>query len=160
VLAFAAGCGSSSTPAGTLADYASGRWSCRLPVPGAPGGVLKPTAVVTATSATSGRVELDLPWLADLSNGMPGGEIPSKFGGRWALRSSELVVTWDDKSLGTLQAQPIALDTKQFKTRSGVAASHPKWSQVSVHRQARSVSFDFTLVPGAGPRAQLTCTKA
>jgi len=83
-----------------------------------------------------------------------------KFGGQWALHSGRLVVTWEGKTQGTLHAQPIALDTTQFKTRSGVAASHPQWSQVTVHRQARSVSFDFNLVPGVGPRAQLTCSKA
>jgi hypothetical protein len=158
VLAFVAGCGSSSTTAATLADYAAGHWTCKLAASVASGGALQPTplkasAVVTATSATDGRVAINIsPSLA------PGA--PTKFGGQWALRSGQLAVTWDDKTQGTMHAQPIALNTTQFKTKSGTPESHPQWSQVTVHRQSRSVSFAFNMVPGVTSPAQLTCSKA
>jgi hypothetical protein len=159
VVALAA-CGSSSTKAETLADYAAGHWTCKLVASNGSGAGLQPTAsqasaVVTATSATSGRVALTV-------SGIPGilpGATPTKFGGQWALRSDQLSVMWDDKTQGTMQAAPIALNTTRFRTRSGTPDSHPQWSQVIVHRQSRSVSFDFNLVPGITSPAQLTCSK-
>ena len=161
VCAFAAGCGSSSTSGGTLADYAAGHWTCKLAAPNGSGTGLqltesKATAVVTATSATSGRVALTISGIPSILPGLT----PTKFGGQWALRSNQLVVTWDDKTQGTMQAEPIALNTTHFKTKSGSPESHPQWSQVTVHRQSRSVSFDFNMVPGVVSPAQLTCSKA
>jgi hypothetical protein len=161
VLVFFAGCASSSTKAATLADYAAGRWTCKLAASGASGGALQPTdlkasAVVTATSATNGRVAITISGLPGIA---PGAPAPTKFGGQWALRSKQLAVTWDDKTQGTMQAEPIALNTTHFKTKSGAPESHPKWSQVTVHRQSRSVSFDFNMVPGVASPAQLTCSK-
>lgn len=160
-LAFAAGCGSSSTSAGTLADYAAGHWTCKLSASNGSGAGLQPTAstasaVVTATSATSGRVALTISGIPSI---LPGGT-PTKFGGQWALRSNQLVVTLDDKTQGTMQAEPIALNTAHFKTKSGVPESHPQWSQVTVRRQSRSVSFGFNMVPDVASPAQLACRKA
>jgi hypothetical protein len=168
VLAFAAGCGSSSTKAQTLADYAAGHWACKLAasVPSGAGvqpASLKATAEVTATSATSGRVAITISTgLPTIGPGLtpPGLLPPTKFSGQWALRSNQLAVTWDDKTLGTMQADPIALNTTSFRTRSGVPESHPQWSQVTVHRQSRSVSFGFNMVPHLASPATLTCSKA
>jgi hypothetical protein len=166
VLAFVAGCGSSSTKAQTLADYAAGRWNCSIKAAAtnAAGSVqslfpadLKPSAVVTATSATSGRVVITITGIPAAESG---GKTTQTYGGQWALHSSQLVVKWDDKTQGTMQAEPIALTTTHFRTKSGTADSHPQWSQVTVHRQSRSVSFAFNIVPGLASPAQLTCSKA
>lgn len=165
VVALAA-CGSSSTKAQTLADYAAGRWTCKLTTTSdasgsaaqqgiLPPGGLRPSAVVTATSATSGRVVVTIAGLPSIAP-----KSSTKFGGQWALQSDHLMVTWDDKTQGTMQAAPISLNTTKFETESGTPESHPQWSEVKVHRQSRSVSFDFNLVPGITWPAQLTCSKA
>jgi hypothetical protein len=154
-MVFVAACGSSSSGPATLEDYASGRWSCTFRVHGAPGAVppYMVTAVVSATSAPGGRVQLDDVVPAALA----GRAIPSKMSGAWSLRNGQLVVTWDDKSEGTVHAEPISLGTKQFKIRGDNPIQPGQWATVNVDRQARSVSFAIAM-PGLGS-GKIACAK-
>jgi hypothetical protein len=152
----AAACGSTSTSIPSLADYAAGRWACVLtakggPVPAPP---VKVGATVSAASATSGTVQISLP---SIPISLPGSVSPRVLKGRWQLRSGTLLVTWDDPSMGTTTARPIALDTTRFNIKDEVPQQPGQWAEVKVNRQARSVTFAFPTGPAPG---QLTCTKA
>ena len=153
---FVAACGSSSSGPATLADYASGRWSCTFQIQGAPVAVppFKINAIVSATSASSGRVEMtDV-----VPAGFAGGKAtPTKMNGAWSLRNGQLVVKWDDKSEGTARAEPISLDTKQFKIRGDNPVQPGQWTTVNVDRQTRSVNFAFAM-PGIGS-GKIACAK-
>src|SRR5262245_29275557 len=82
-------CGSTSGTAVTLASYASGRWACSLPLvsPLAGRETLEATGNVTTTSATTGRVTIDIETPI-----VPGAPKSPPYAGAWSLHSGELVV--------------------------------------------------------------------
>lgn len=152
---FVAACGSSSTASATLAGYASGHWACSETFQGGLGAgpFIKLNAIVSVTSASSGRVQLDVV--------VPAGATPSpsdKMSGAWTLRNDQLLLKWDDKSQGTATANPVSLATKQFKIRGDTPLQRGDWIEVNVNRQVRSVTFTSPL-PGA-VSGKITCTKA
>ena len=148
----AAACASASGSVVTLSSYAAGKWACTMKATG--GGhtfTLKPKAVVTATSTTTGAVTITIP----SSPPFPA----EKVSGQWKLGGSELTVTWSDPDQGTTQAKPISLGAKQFKIRSAPPRGRA-WSKVTVDRKSRSVTFGFPTVPGGPSDGTMTCTKA
>jgi hypothetical protein len=148
----AAACGTASGSVLTLASYAAGSWGCSATIrQGGQSETVKPSAVVKTTSATTGPVTITIRFA-----GVPGAY---KYSGQWSLQSGELDVKWDKHALGTAQAKPISLDTKQFKIRSG-RPGEAKWSKVTVDRKSRSVTFGFPLEPGGPPDQSMTCRKA
>jgi hypothetical protein len=152
LVGIAAACGTASASSVTLSSYAAGNWKCAAKF--SAGGhtfTLKPSAVVTATSATTGAVEIRIPY---------GPPIPTqKLSGQWSLGGSELMVQWSKRDEGTAQAKPITLQTKEFRIRSGTPAN-AKWSKVTVNRKARSVTFGFPIEPVGQPNQTMTCRKA
>jgi hypothetical protein len=152
----ASACATSAGASGSLASYAAGRWQCRMVISGAPIPIppLKVVATVTAASATDGRVQMTLPSQAVAATGAQQGQMS----GAWQLRGGKLLVSWDNKAEGTVTAQPVALETKQFKIRGDNPQQPGQWLHVSVNRQARTVAFAVT-TPGPGA-LHLTCAKA
>jgi hypothetical protein len=152
LVALAAACGTASASVATLASYAAGSWACSSTIhEGGQTETVKPAAVVEARSATTGTVSITMRFAG----------VPGKFtyAGAWALHGTELDVKWDKRSMGTAEAKPISLDTKQFRIRSGPRGS-AQWSKVTVDRKARSVTFGFPLEPGGSPDQTMTCRKA
>lgn len=148
-----AACSSSDSGPPTLADYASGHWSCQFTATQPDYGA-RIDAIVSSQSATRGRVRLAFP----ITGGSP--SAVRKQTGQWSLRGGHLVVKWDGTSMGPVNAQPVSLDTKQFRIRGDTSdpVRRGRWVTVNVDRQTRSATFAFTMPDTGGP-GTLTCRK-
>lgn len=148
----AAACGTASASVVTLASYAAGTWNCSTTIhAGGQSITLKPNAVVTESSSTTGAVTITIQY--------PQAPKPYKLSGAWKLSGTDLAVQWSKRNLGAAEAKPIALNTKQFRIKSGKGAN-AKWSTVTADRKSRSVTFGFPLEPGGSPNQKMTCRKA
>jgi len=130
----------------SLAAYAAGEWTCGLEVVDEPDlEIPSPyvSATVTAFTDTSGRVEFTFPWLALLSVEEVDDFEIDLYEGEWRLEDGELSVKWDDESLGTVDADPISLDSERFKIRGGTAEEDPQWVDVEVERDGDTVTFEW-----------------
>ena len=152
VLALGA-CASASSSASSLAAYAAGRWSCRMSLPGKAGPTWTATATVSTASESTGRVAIVLPLLP----GEPP-NAPRRLNGDWRLNAGKLAVKWDDKSMGTVAAQPISANSTHFQIREDSPGQPGRWAPIGVSRHASSVGFSFAL-PDATP-VDLVCNKA
>jgi hypothetical protein len=135
----------SGTGAGThltLASYAAGRWRCEF---GQPPLIFK--ATVTVGGSNSGLVTISSPTLDFTASGI------------WSVRSSQLVVRWAQPYVlaGSTYAQPVSLNTKQFKIKSNSPGAPGQWIPVHVQRQAKTVDFSFPIY--GSPNARLDCSK-
>lgn len=136
--------GSCGADGGSLAAYAAGEWTCGLEIldePDIPSPFV--TATVTASTDTSGRVEITFPWVSLL----PVEEVDDfeidLYEGEWRLEDGELSVKWDDERLGTVDADPISPDSQRFKIRSGTPDEEPQWVDVEVERDGDTVTFEW-----------------
>ncbi len=78
------------------------------------------------------------------------------------MQNKQLVVRWDKRDpavTSSTYAQPISLDTKQFKIKSDdLPDARGQWVPVRVQRQAKAIVFSFAL-PGDTANETLTCSK-
>ncbi|HEY2642789.1 MAG TPA: hypothetical protein VGI56_03460 [Galbitalea sp.] len=82
--------------------------------------------------------------------------------GAWSVKNQQLVVRWDKRDpavTSSTYAQPVSLDTKQFKIKSDDLPDAPgQWVPVRVQRQATAIVFTFAL-PDDTANETLNCSK-
>jgi hypothetical protein len=132
----AGSCGGTNT---SLAAYAAGDWTCGLEAVGEP-DIPSPfvTATVTASTDTSGRVEITFPWWAEAPELMADQPPPA---GEWRLEGDDLSVNWDHEKWGAADVDSVALDTEDIRTRSGTSDEDPQWVDVEVERDGDTITF-------------------
>lgn len=149
----AASCGGTNT---SLAAYAAGEWTCGLKVEGG-SDIPSPfaTATVTASTDTSGRVEITFPWWAEVPELMAD---QPPLAGEWRLDGGDLSVNWDHEKWGTADVKSVSLDTDGIRTRSGTSDEDPQWVDVEVERDGDTITFAWVdPFEQDGPLARLHC---
>ena len=140
----------------SLASYAAGEWTCGLEVEGE-SEIPSPfvTATVTASTDTSGRVEITFPWWAEAPELMAD---QPPLAGEWRLEGGDLRVNWDHEQWGAADVESVALDAEDIRVRSGTSDEDPQWVDVEVEREGDTIAFSWAdPFDQGGPLARLHC---
>lgn len=95
------------------------------------------SATVTASTDTSGRVEITFPWWAEVS--VLADQPP--IAGEWRLEGGDLRVNWDHEKWGAADVESVSLDTDDIRVRSGTSDEEPQWVDVEVERDGDTITF-------------------